>query len=166
MRTSEVSRSQKGVAVPADFDLTILHAIWRETDRKLTEYSARVREGLEVLPASDFARWLQFSGILRLLEPFDCDVPLPIRARELRQKCDVLIADCGEWFSNHERSNKPRDPLVPRSELERITKALADLQKQVSLLSPPLTATTEAGDTAEPALVVLQGGRMSERASR
>jgi len=147
-------------------DYVIWHRLWRETDRKLDMHRRRVREGVEVLPASDFARWLRFSGILEVLQPYEQEHPFPIRPKELATKCNDLISECGEWFALHERSNTPRDPFVPRCELEAIHHQLSALVQQVASLpspitisiSPPLTATAELGEPAEPKLLVLQGG--------
>lgn len=83
-----------------------------------------MREGTEVLSASDFARWLQFSGILELLEKFEQDVPLPVHGRQLRVKCAALVVQCGEWFRLHDRSFKEADLELSRSALEQINERL------------------------------------------
>src|ERR1039458_10533474 len=43
-----------------------LRLIWKETNTRLDVLAGRVREGVEVLAASDFARWLNFSGIIQI----------------------------------------------------------------------------------------------------
>lgn len=98
-------------------DLTTLWKIWSETDRRLDSLAQCVREGVQVEEASNFSRWLRFSGLLALLQPYEQEVPLPIRATELRRKCEDLIYECGEWYRLHERSNKPRDAYVSQSKL-------------------------------------------------
>jgi len=135
---------------------TNVERIFRETEMRLDTYSRRVREGVEVLPASDFARWLQFSGILELLEAHEMAVPL--RVESLRVKTTDLLFECGEWFRLHERSNTPRDPLVPRCELERITARLTQIE-QALRLSPPLTENTASvAEPADAVLRVIRGG--------
>jgi len=134
-------------------DKVNLHIIWRETDNRVEVLHSRVREGKDVLAASEFARWLQFSGVLKLLveQPF----PLPCRAAELRNKVEKLVAACGEWFALHERSNIQPHPPSPSPELERINAQLASLTAAVSNLSPPSSETAAAGS---PALHVIAGG--------
>jgi len=136
------------------FDTLTLWKIWSETDRRLDSLAASVREGTQVDEASNFARWLRFSGILKMLEPFEQDVPLPIRARELARKCEDLVSACGDWYALHERSNKPRDAYVSRSALAAIENDLRLIKEALRL---PLTATTDAVDSAEAALHVLPG---------
>lgn len=136
------------------FDMLTLWKIWSETDRRLDSLAASVREGSQVDEASNFARWLRFSGILKLLEPFEQDVPLPIRSRQLASKCEALVSACGEWYALHERSNKPRDCYVSRSALTSIENDLRIIKEALRL---PLTATQEAVDSAEAALRVLPG---------
>jgi hypothetical protein len=136
-------------------DLATLHRIWSETDRRLDSLSKQVREGVNVDEASNFCRWLQFSGVLKFLEPFEQDVPLPIRARELRRKCEVLISECGDWYRYHERSNCPRDAYISRSKLESIESRLSKIEEALSL---PSRATADSGNSAEPGLFVMQAG--------
>jgi len=134
-------------------DKVRLHIIWRETDTRIDTLRARVREGVDVMAASEFARWLRFSDVLDLLQeqPF----PLPCRAAELKAKVEELVAECGQWFANHDRANTKPHPLIPRTELERINLQLANLAEAVSKLSPPNSETTDA---AKPALHVIAGG--------
>lgn len=138
-----------------EVDVAWLHRIWREIDGKIDTYAGRVREGVEVLPASDFARWVRFSGLLELLEANSMDVPWAVDGPRLREKVRELIYDCGEWFRLHERSSAVFNPMVPRCELERITEQLTILAGQVAKLSPP---STETAAPARPGLRVIQGG--------
>jgi hypothetical protein len=125
-------------------DLITLWKIWSETDRRLDSLAQCVREGVQVDEASNFARWLRFSAILTLLQPYEQEVPLPIRATELRRKCEDLIYECGEWYSCHERSNKPRDAYVSQSTLAAIENDLREIREALRLPQ----ATVDAGDTA------------------
>jgi hypothetical protein len=137
------------------FDVVWLHCLWRETDNRLNTYAGRVREGVEVLPAADFPRWVQSSGLIELLEANPVDVPLCVDGKGIRAKVKQLIYDCGEWFRLHEASNIPRDPLVPRCELERITHKLDLLAAYVAQLSP---SSVETVASVKPELHVIQGG--------
>jgi len=111
------------------------HVLWRETNTRLDVMAGRVREGVDVLAASEFARWLQFSGIPALLEPCESQGALPCRAGELKDKAERLIAACGEWFADHERSNFKPDPTVPRSQLESINEQLRNINATLGELS-------------------------------
>jgi len=44
------------------------HRLWNETDRYLDSLARSVRECKRVDEASNFSRWLQFSGVLQILE--------------------------------------------------------------------------------------------------
>ncbi len=136
-------------------DVLKLWKIWSETDRRLDSLMQCVREGVQVDEASNFARWLRFSGILTLLKPFEQEVPLPIRATELSRKCEDLIYECGEWYRLHERSFKPRDSYVSQSKLAAIENDLRAIKDALHL---PLMATADTVDTAETGLQVLPGG--------
>lgn len=124
---------------------------------QLDVYARRVREGIEVLPAADFARWLKNSGVMQILDSHEQEVPLPIRARELRVKCNDLLFECGEWLRLHARSNAPRDPLVPRCELENISERLLAIERVLKISTPLTEKTADVGDAAEPVLRVIRG---------
>ena len=136
-------------------DILTLWKLWSETDRRLDSLAQCVREGVQVEEASNFSRWLRFSGLLAFLQPYEQEVPLPIRATELRRKCEDLIYECGEWYRLHERSNKPRDAYVSQSKLAGIESELREIKDALGLR---LMATSDAVDTAETALRVLPGG--------
>jgi len=134
-------------------DKVNLHIIWKTTHQRVEILRAQVREGTDVLPASEFARWLQNSGIIRLLP--EQDFPLPCRGANLRRDVEKLVAECGEWFANHERSNVKPHPQIPRTELERINAQLASLTAAVASLTPPNVET--ANEVTAP-LRVIEGG--------
>lgn len=92
LAASRATRSQKGAM---RFDSVTLHQIWRETNRKVESFARDVRECKNVREASDFARWLQFSGILALLEQFPQSEPLLVDGAALRKQIQDLIYECG-----------------------------------------------------------------------
>lgn len=136
-------------------DSVTLHVLWRETDNRLNVLAARVREGIDVLAASEFARWLQFSGLLKVLESVEQGFPLPVRGSDLRRKAADLQMECGDWFRTHEHSNTHPHPQIPRTDLERINAQLAQLQQQISQLSP---STVEPANAVSASLRVIEGG--------
>ncbi|HLP78166.1 MAG TPA: hypothetical protein VK327_14760 [Candidatus Paceibacterota bacterium] len=113
-------------------DLSSVHWLWRETDQRLDSLTKSVREGRGVAEASNFARWLQFSGLLKILKPFECERPLPVRVAALTLKMEQLISECNEWYALHERSNKPRDAYISQSKLDSIDERLAAIEAKLS----------------------------------
>lgn len=83
--------------------------------------------------ASNFARWLEFSGVIQLLQAHSADVPLRVDGYDLANKLRELIQECGDWYSIHSRSNKPRDAYVSQSKLEQIEQRLAAIEYNLGL---------------------------------
>jgi len=137
-------------------DDVTLFQIYRESNSRIDVYASRIREGVGVLEASDFARWLQFSGIVKLIEANSIQKPFVVDGRALRKKTEDLIYECGEWFRLHENSNLKPDPAIPRTELERINASLATITQTLATLSPPKSETPAVGQA--PALRVIDGG--------
>jgi hypothetical protein len=132
-----------------------LHWIWRETINRVEVLSRRVAEGKDILAASEFARWLEFSGIVKLLEQNPNPAPLKVDGAFLRWKCSDLLERCTAV-------SKAKDGVVrlDLSQLEDVNRKLDIIASHVAKLSPPLMDnTTKVGDAAEPALLVIQGGR-------
>ena len=132
-------------------DAVQLHVMWMETDRFLDGLAASVREGKAVEEASNFARWLQFSGVLNLLEKNRQPFPLPCNGDELRRKCQDLVQNCAEWT----KGGKQPAPRYEASDMTAVLAKLETLTKRVEELSPPSTDTAAAG---KPSLHVIQGG--------
>jgi len=136
-------------------DKLFLHVLWRETSTRLEVLQGRVNEGVDVDAASEFARWLRFTGLLKLLEQAPDDERLPVKGHELSKRVDKLVADCGDWYAKYERSNIKPPAQIPRSELEAINAQLAELRATIAKLSLPTLDTAQAG---LPALRVIEGG--------
>jgi hypothetical protein len=137
------------------FDKLNLHVLWRETSNRIEVLRRRVNEGVDVDAASEFCRWLRFSGILKLLESAPDDERLPCKGPQLSRAVERLTYDCGQWYANHERANKKPAAQIPRSELEAITVELAAMRATIAQLSPSTIETANAG---QPALLVIEGG--------
>jgi len=139
-----------------EIDKVLLHLLWRETSNRIGVLQGRVNEGVDVDAASEFARWLRFSGLLKILESAPDDQRLPCKGSLLAKQVETLVYDCGLWYANHERANRKPPAQVPRSELEKINAQLHTLSLAVAQLSPPTIETADAGN---PALFVIEGGR-------
>jgi len=81
-----------GRSVPLQFQ-TVLENIFKETSRYLQSLESSVRGGKSVNEAVDFSRWLQFSGVLSLLEI--CKDLNPEFAT-LRRRATDLVQTCAE----------------------------------------------------------------------
>ena len=87
------------------FNLLVIH---RVTSDYLARLSRAVEEGRAVDEANNYLRWLQFSGICRLLERCSDDNP---EWRELRKKADDLQALCRPHLQGQ---NIPVSPSLAR----------------------------------------------------
>jgi len=65
---------------------------------RLDLYSKRVKEGREVQAAHDFAKYVMFSGLPKLLMEFPQVFPLSVDGHLLQQKAEDLFRDCAEFF--------------------------------------------------------------------
>jgi hypothetical protein len=76
-----------------------LRWIASETHFKLAALSREVREGKNVLYASQFARWLEFSGLVRVLELVSDGV-------SIQKELGDLLFECGELFKGGKHDAK------------------------------------------------------------
>jgi len=109
-------------------DLVTCHRLWSETDRRVDSLRKQVAEGVGVDEASNFVRWIQFSGVLQILKSNSVDVPLRVDGYGLAAKCDELVFECGQWYRHHENSFKPRDCYIEASALSAIEARLASIE--------------------------------------
>jgi len=137
-------------------DKVFLHVLWRETSNRIEVLQRRVNEGVDVDAASEFCRWLRFSGILKLLESAPDDDRLPCKGSLLSRQVQTLLSGCGEFYAKHERSNVKPPAQVPRSELEGIHAQLNEMRKAIAKLSPSSIETVDPGQPL--GLHVIEGG--------
>lgn len=131
-----------------------LHVLWRETNRVVDSLTQAVSECKRVDEASSFGRWIRFSGVLQILEAHPASFPLAVEGKALAKKVSDLLYECGELYKGGKH-----DPRYAASDIAEINRKLDILAAHIGKSSPPLTATTtDAGDAAEPVLLVLQGG--------
>ncbi|MGN6552318.1 MAG: hypothetical protein ACTHLW_01095 [Verrucomicrobiota bacterium] len=123
------------------------HQLWSETDGRINTLTRSVKEGRGVDEASNFSRWLRFSGVIQILEMHEQGFPLPVRAEELKRKTNDLINACGEWYQMHERANVKRDCYISSSALDDINGQLLELRSAMRQIT---------GVNKTPALEVLK----------
>jgi len=98
-------------------DAIALHVIWRETMTRLGVLHARVREKQDCLAASEFCRWLQFSGVIKLLEDHSQSEPLLVDGVKLRKLAQDVSYDAGQVLR---ASGAPTDASVWESVNRRL----------------------------------------------
>src|SRR5260370_33068174 len=70
------------------WDPVSLHWMWRETGDRLRVMHTRVREGQDVLAASELARWLRMSGILAMFRDNPRSAPLEVKDGKILKQLD------------------------------------------------------------------------------
>lgn len=146
-------KSESAFVCP-DFDDSNMHWLWRETVSKLEVYRQRVRERQDVQAASEFARWVQFSGLIKLFTNSAQPEPRRVDGPFLEKLVKDVLWDCGEAFR---KQGTPFSLNV--SQAERINAKLDLIAGQLSKISPPITVNTASADEdSEPALRVISGG--------
>ena len=120
----------------------ILARIYGQTVNQIDAFSKRVQEGRDVEAASDFARWLSFSGICLLLERYPNEGqshnPLKVDGRLLRWKCDQLIEACNLRF----RTNN-LNPSFEKKEFESLHEKVDRMAGYLSKLTAARTINVE-----------------------
>jgi len=105
-----------------------LHVLYTQTKQRLESFAECVRENKRVDEAVDFARWLQRSGILRLLESNAQGEPLKIDGAHLRYVCRELEKACTERYRM--RDTQPHlDELQLKSMNQKLDTIAAYLAK-------------------------------------
>jgi len=104
-------------------ELHKLHWTWKETVNRLDSLARDVREAKNVMEASNFARWLDFCGMIQIFR----DNPstqkhLEVDADVVQKKVRDLIYECGELF----RGGKA-DPKYAASDIAEINRKLDTL---------------------------------------
>jgi len=136
-------------------DSVQMHWMWRETINRLDVHAKRVSENKGLDAALEFVNYLQTSGLVKFFERSSQPEPLKVDGSFLRWRCRELQNAVRDRY----RTNDVL-PHVEASELEAISRKLDVIAAGIAKLSPPFTATPNAGNVAapEPALRVLQGG--------
>jgi len=134
-----------------NLDNVQLHVLWRETNTMLDSLARSVREGKRVDEASNYCRWLRFSGILEILQQNPKPFPLIVNGAELRQKIEDVLFECGELY----KGGKPPLPKYSDSDMAQVLERLESLARRVDEISPP---SSETAGAVSASLHVIQGG--------
>jgi len=128
-----------------------LYRLWNETDNRLVSLARSVREGKCVDEASNFCRWLRFTGLLELLEQNSRPEPLPVKGRELRGKVEDILFECGELY----KGGKLPLPKYSESDMASVMDRLDSITERLNQISTPLS---ETAIEVSASLHVIQGG--------
>lgn len=126
-------------------DSSTYYRIFTECCNRVNTYCKRVAEGRDVQSASEYARWLFFSGIIGLLKENSCDGPLKVDGAHLAWKVEDLTERCNQYFRSNGRSSG-----VSSSELESVHEKLARVSSNVELLACQVARLTSALGSEEP----------------
>lgn len=75
-----------------------IHWFWNETKDRLEAYHRRVQEGRDVWAAVEFARFVRWSGLVKLFEENAQGEPLKVDGAYIRWKAEELERCCTERF--------------------------------------------------------------------
>jgi hypothetical protein len=151
-------------------DTAILARIQSETSHRLDVLARRVAEGRDVMAASEFCRWLSFSGILRLLERYPNQVsshnPLKVDGAFLRWKCEDLQATVNERLrtGNENPSFEKNEFQSMHEKIDRMAGYLSRLSVAPAVSVAPAAASEKEEisgglDAQAPGECVPDGGR-------
>jgi len=96
-------------------DKTNLHVLWRQTSQVLERHRKLVAEGKGVESAQQFAHYVIWSGIPKLLSQYQCEAPLKIDGPGLLRGAETLLEECRA----HWRTGESNTDLVV-SAVERL----------------------------------------------
>lgn len=93
-------------------DNLMLHVVWKETMARLHSLERSVQEGRAVDEASNYGRWLNFSGLIKIFEAYPQPVPLLVDGLAMRQLTDKLVSACGEIHKGGKMPHNPSQSTV------------------------------------------------------
>ncbi len=121
-----------------------LHWLWKETINRLDSLARDVRECKNVMEASRFARWVDFSGLIQVFELNPCaHEHCKVDAAAVQKRVNDLIFECGELF----RGGKA-DPKYAESDIAEINRKLDSLTALVKADVPVTVIPTGDGESS------------------
>lgn len=144
-RTKEKNDKLTAIGKDATISLTVNVArIVSESDRYLERLARSVRENKSVDEASNFCRWLCFSGVLNLPHP---DFKI------IRQKVETILHRCGEIYKGGVVK-----PEYSASDIQAILERLDAIAPKKPF--PSIVVEAEAADCFPATLRMLPSGRV------
>jgi hypothetical protein len=139
-----------------EIDYVALYGLANETSTRLTVFSERASEGKDLHAANEFCAYLEWSGILKMLEAASRPEPLKIDGSFIRWKQQELLRLVRAQFKSNAKTIS-----LELSQLEAVNHKLDLIAAHVAKLWPPKCETTAA---ESPALHVITGGAVSTSA--
>ena len=140
--------------VTMQFPVTTLATIYRSTMDVLNGYRKRVSENRDVLAASNYARWLNFSGIVQLLRENSNQEPPPLKINgaHLQWTIDDLIQTCAERFRTNSKEITLEVAAMQtlHDKVERLTSNVDLMAGQISRLTDVVASASAVNQAAEP----------------
>jgi hypothetical protein len=132
-------------------DNVILHWLFKQTMNHLELLTRAVHEGRAVDEASNFARWLSFSGLIKIFEAYPQPVPLLVDGPAMRLVTDKLVSACGVIYKGGRMPENPSQSVID----EMNAKMDFIISQMAKTASPSFVDTAVTG---RPGLLVIQGG--------
>jgi len=126
-------RKTQVVARAVDENAFQLHCIWRSTVTRLDTLAQHVREGNDIMAASEFARWVRCSGLIKLFQMFPAADPHPVNGRAVDDAVRDLLYLCEEKWSNG------KVPIVTESKLDQLNRKLDIIAAHIAHATPVAT---------------------------
>jgi hypothetical protein len=115
------------VAVPqTSLEAFDVFLVCRHTLTRLETLAQHVREGKEIMAASEFARWVRSSGLITIFDKCKQGEPHPINGRAVNEAVAKLLHLCEDAWKNH------GGPVVTASGLDDINRKLDILAAQMA----------------------------------
>jgi hypothetical protein len=127
--------------------------MWQETMNRLASLSRRVSEGRDVAPASDFARWLNFSGLLEFFKENPQAEPFKVDGAFMQWTVDQLIEQCNERFRTGNA-----DPNFKATEWQSMHEKIDKMAGYLSRLSVAPAVSVNPLPREEVELQIISGG--------
>jgi len=119
--------SQRVVSAGVQSDGVLLHWLWKETINQLKVLDAAVRDGRGLEEAINFARFVQWSGLAKLMERNACDGELKVDGALVRWKCRELERTVQDAWKGRELARPKPDMEAINYKLDLIAGRLAQL---------------------------------------
>jgi len=136
--------------INVEIDDVCLYTLANSTSTQLAVLHDRAREGKDLQAANEFCAFLEWSGILKLLEAGSRPGPLKIDGAHIRWKQRELLGVVRAQFKANAKTIS-----LELSQLEAVNHKLDLIAAHVAKLSPP---TSNTADAVHPALHVIAGG--------
>jgi len=124
-----------------------LHKLWRETNNYVERLTSDARECKGVNAASDFVRWLQWTGLLQVLLACESPMPLPVRGADLKLKVKKRNETCNELYQDGKAT-----PRYTESDIAEINRKLDLIAAHVATTLPitnEYNTNSELGQVAD-----------------